>query len=1403
MDILITKTGKNDVTVKLYKKDGTLVATTTTKDTKKTTTTVTFEKINGNYYNPNNEEKIEIPINEDGRYSFGRVWKSDLKDANKNYTDISSFIDYYVEFEYDGVKYKATDVYGGDSDGQANGMGNLIPSDESETCTTCNGTGKCQDCWTLPDSGGKSQYFEKEKENNPGTKYCPNFRYSERWGGWVHRNCTIHNGDSEWDCESCTDGKCSVCDGDGKVADSSKSSIDWRQGYFDKDGNPLLPGTTAGMEEYMTDSNAYEFDDVRNNFDKEYQTIGFNQSYKDNNANKSLSYTKMDHKSWLNEDSNRIMKARSFITQDFTNEDEDGISESIDNTNTLFLQSYGGHSNEYPETEYLKFINLGLVPRDELDVSIEADVKSVKTTINGEEMTYMFGTNDANSADDFYNGKDQDNAYKLNEAYNLNLYTADYNYKNDKYYGSVNNLIDYKCNESELNAEVTYKVKLHNKEISDDVPVTTAFNEIAIYYDENFMKIDESTKDNKIKVKVKNEETGMFIDKEIPKISVKYGGKELTSSNISLSSSYGNTVPEDLAAKGYKALYIKGGDLNDTYIEENQAIDLEIKFVVDKNTARNLLIADTKDDNMGLEMIAEVSAYTTKYGSGYIHKGLAGKDAGLVDIDSNPGNLNLNGIESYDNYEDDKYKVGIRIEKLTNTRSISGFVWDDARSEVVGKDTNNDKTVDSEIQYLGNGEYNKDNTNYSKANTNPNDKGENKDKDKPIEGVKVSLVEVIQTDDNEYYEYPAKDSNGNLIEAVTDKNGQYKLSDYIPGYYKVRFDYGYDNTSEYNILYNGQDYKSTTYYNKYADENGNNNALYYEKNQGYSTDNIGSKDNFGYFDKVKTSLSIANKSDAQDDEIRRLNVNSYSETMTTAQGKLFSETSVTKAKEVEKIEEEKKQDVKEYLATNDEKLTKNTQMYAESSIFYTNPEQVASGQKSISATQDGFDTIRLWNLQNLDFGLEYRPESSIVLDKNISTLELVTSDNETLVKLCFKEDENGNRIVDEKKSKGYENVQFLANNGKEEQGFVYINMDTDILEGCTIKVDYEMDAKNQSEVDRINKNLDDIKFETGANNYGTKFKVYTTHESQDNKEYSYNANGTAAQLLASQYYNGYEFKTQTGEKFNYLTQLKKPYNSSNTTTISNEIVKDDNNKITLTGQGYYGMYLGQMYYTGNIGTNDKVAELKVDHILDYIDNDFTFDLSENSTKDRLWQTTTSDELYNRRLLDFGKVNTEKEDGQDGTIRYNLIDQYGIRYDTDNRINLALTVDDNKSGKYYNKDKDEYEDRKGNVSLSKFLKNKNAIDDEEKYSGKIKATATKVLSADDVTQGKGLTYNNIAEVVQYTSLTGRRTKLPDGDGKGGVIGNANVQDVLTGYVKAEDDTDVAEVITISPPTGLVK
>ncbi len=1281
----------------------------------------------------------------------------------------------------------------------------------------------------------------------------------------------------------------------------------WRQGY------PDLQYRKAGNIEYMTDSNAYEFDDTRINFNKQYTTIGFNRAYNGDDVfdtAEKLAYNKNNHVSQLNENTNRVMEAISFIEQNY----EAPTEKKLSNIHGLFLQNYEGYSNSYPETEYLKFINLGLVEREKVDLSLDADVYSVKTTINGEEMNYKYYQNTADSTK-YHNGEnDYYLGEKLRKAYDLDFYTSDYYYRTDgqdAYYDSNNDINDntrgndiknYKQtditipnvdsnnpvnkNSSELDAQVTYRVRIANNNIKQDephitapgissdkdIPVETQIDELAIYYDKNFILADN---DKEVAIKKKNETTGILEDSSHKVSSVRCGTKDALNNGdesqiktlkINKTSKYKNaneTIDNKYSETqyNYNVMYLTGMD--GIWLDENEDIYVEITLTIDKENRDGIerCLKITEDEDMGLELIAEISAYTTKYDDNYYHKAFAGKMAGLVDRDSNPGNLGVNNnngavepnpvtnCEDYQKYEDDTYKVGIKIGLLNepsnslnppdkepkDERKITGMVWDDARSEKIqdGNDTN--------IQYVGNGEFN-----YI-SNSSTNDRNFNKiegtaktnpsisyDRDMPIKNVKVSLIEVVQTkakDDNGeaiYYEYPArytytlKDKNnkiicekGKKIETKTDQNGNYTLGYFIPGYYKVRFDYGYDEEDKESVLYNGQDYKSTAYYNEYKGG-----KLYYSQAEGndslYKTDNIGGNGNFNYFDAVKETLEEENYSDAQDDEIRRLNVNAYSETMTALQATIFSETSLTSKDErqtMEHSDNDQYKDYEDYVKANEKILIKNTQMHAETAIFYVKPEEIKAGSTLIEPMGDeykneDFNKARLWNINHLDFGIEYRPEVTVLLDKEIASIQLITSDNKELVQLYFKE-ENGERVIDKGKSTGYQNVQFVPNEDKTKQGFVYINMDTEILEGCTLKVDYEMTTTNDSEVDRINENLDDIKYEVGANEYGVDYKVFTRQgvgTSDDSKEqdikYTYNANATAAQLLCDRYYGKqstepYYNAEEAKERYSYLKRLKKPYISQGKTEIKNNL--------RLEGQEYYGIYEGETYYTGKKGSKDIVAELKVDHILDYVDNDFAFSESENNTKDRLWSTTTSKELYDNNAINWRKANYTEVEEKEGALRIKrkyLLDKYGIRYDTNHRSNLALSVDDNRAGNLAGGRNE------GNVSLSRFLIPKKTEPTES--NGKINMIASKILSAEDVKRGNGLSYENMAEVIQYTTLTGRRTTLPK-DGKGGVIGNGNTK-FWNGYEPddnpndpkgPEDDTDATEIITISPPTGLTE
>ena len=1080
----------------------------------------------------------------------------------------------------------------------------------------------------------------------------------------------------------------------------------------------ITESTGAINSNYRRDSNAAELPDDRINLNKEYQIIGYNHSYmsaddanipktadkgnytdefaegtlkKESNGTYSgeeLIYTKDGHVSTLNEsssdDSSRKITARSFITGN--------------KTNTLFFLNgktkYYGYSNTNPDTQYLKYINLGLIDRTKaFDLEVKADVKSITTTINGEEMTYKY---DAKSG----------NYYTTTSSYDtFKIYESDAAYKYDEYYDDET-IRAYKDKSSELDAEITYTITIKNNSSKD---IDSKVNEIAVYYDSNFLQWNQE------KTVARKDSDGF-----VKPVTINNSGK------VSSPSAFRNTAKfanKESSKNGYNVVYIT---VKKPFFKKDESQTVDVTFTVKKNSDRNLQMLNS---GLGHNIIAEISAYSTRYGES---SNLAGAVAGYIDKDSNPGNLgegnstsyNPNDFSEEDFYEDDTYRTGVYM-KIDNdpdnpppdnpppggnsklSRTITGNVWEDL---------------------------NKDGMNVN-------------DEEAGIGFIRVSLIEMIPyktaTGEVRYYEQIAKDSSGNPIATVTNTDGNYTLNNFIPGYYTVKFEYGYSD--DYDMKYNGQDYKSTEYYNN----------DYYSGL--YKTDNIGSEQNYEYFKKVKEYLDNDEWSDALDDEIRRLNANSYSETMTQKEATIFSHITNKTANPDEKTE-----------------VQNFTQMYANSTIFYANPENVDAGTFEISMS--GETTYRNWKLNNLDFGLAQRPLAEIDLSKKINNITVKTSDGQTLVKLYF--DENGQ--IDESKSINQDNVQYVANQkskevmvetGDTQKGFIYINMDKDITIGATVEVKYDMEAQNASDEDYVGKNLDDIKYLSECSEKNISPIILGGN---------YSANATAANQLAAEYYSNYKLTENDAgqissivETYTYLKKLKKP------------CVTDYSN--------YYGRYLGLYYYTGNAGKNDVQAELKTNKILDLLDNDFVFNQTENSKNNQTWMTASTnpkDKTYIKNLIDMISIKKfaslkPTEDASKYLVfkTYNneLIDKYQVKYQHQDRNNILLSVDTNKNGNATSNGTNK------NESLSRFLKtaanNNNEIADTK---GKISLTASKILTSQDVEEGTALEYDNVAEIIEYTNITGRKTRLDSS------VGNLKY---------GEKDTDGPPTITISPPTGL--
>ena len=202
----------------------------------------------------------------------------------------------------------------------------------------------------------------------------------------------------------------------------------------------------------------------------------------------------------------------------------------------------------------------------------------------------------------------------------------------------------------------------------------------------------------------------------------------------------------------------------------------------------------------------------------------------------------------------------------------------------------------------------------------------------------------------------------------------------------------------------------------------------------------------------------------------------------------------------------------------------------------------------------------------------------------------------------------------------------------------------------------------------------------------------------------------------------------------------------------------------------YGMFVGKVYYRGKNGEGlgDVLAPLKVSKILDFIDNDATFVQANNSVTNKFWTITTEPELLRDGLIG--------ETGLDTTKIY--LDSHERKYVTDEKNNLVYSVGTLKE----------------NPDLLKDIYPQYAIDDPEKNEADIIIQLDAVLGGDK--ESEDMVYDNVAEIIEFITLTGRRTNFASTVGN--IVINGEVEPFESSQI--EVDSDGTEVIMLTPPTG---
>lgn len=433
-----------------------------------------------------------------------------------------------------------------------------------------------------------------------------------------------------------------------------------------------------------------------------------------------------------------------------------------------------------------------------------------------------------------------------------------------------------------------------------------------------------------------------------------------------------------------------------------------------------------------------------------------------------------------------------------------------------------------------------------------------------------------------------------------------------------------------------------------------------------------------------------------------------------------------------------------------------------------------------------------YKVDNVNAGLVQRPISKMELRKDITNVSLETNNGKKIVDLKFDlvlgEPENGEDVniyepylgaVDMRtkfnanESTGKENVMILntlygnrfslnsddKNIDEIKQGFIYINMDEQLMQGSTIKAEYAIRAVNLSEPDIFEKETREKleKLQPGDFEFNKKVKayyagvkepieesVYLNHEKIDEFKYGH--------ILAKNYY--------------------KPMNAK---------------ELTL----------------------EQLDTLEIQEVMDVINNNCEY--NENAFKGRdeekyaLWKKASKQDLVNK-IVNYRGVRAEKnEDLAKKADEIELKDENGVPYIDNKRSNIYISTNEPKRIKIPGKDVS----LKGILPIALFVNSEKAKENIEEYSMEKWYIGTQKYIA-SLALEKDLSFDNTAELLKYNIEGGKRLRgIRPGDVFSNEENKESVEKLKANKGNSEmfaksilqKDAFTTELITLTPPTGI--
>ena len=162
-----------------------------------------------------------------------------------------------------------------------------------------------------------------------------------------------------------------------------------------------------------------------------------------------------------------------------------------------------------PLNEYFTQINLGLVERNKVDISVLKDLYKAKVVVNEQETDYTYNSWGELTAD---NLKHTVAAGYRNTTYTIGLYNSDYNYRSSAYSvpGDVDitkKVLSAIKDESELRLFITYKISINNESEFSKVSI----NEFKDYYNKALTLVGYEEVRTAGEYEIKQDEKGNYV----------------------------------------------------------------------------------------------------------------------------------------------------------------------------------------------------------------------------------------------------------------------------------------------------------------------------------------------------------------------------------------------------------------------------------------------------------------------------------------------------------------------------------------------------------------------------------------------------------------------------------------------------------------------------------------------------------------------------------------------------------------------------------------------------------------------------------------------------------------------------------------------------------------------------